>query len=465
MFKEMLGKHSDSKIHEKPLTIKDGDTVIRGYSVEECRKLAKIAKDVRKPSKKTIKVGSIEITGDTITTMFILCGLGVLSLYAYNRILRAFNEKGGEDSLSTHGADNERMFSPKLESLNETILKQKHSKNKKKILAGGLVRRNGINVLVSNTGNGKSILSDQIGIETAGCFSTALVDNACSPGYPIDTLLFDAELEDDDIAERYGKFGYQYPENFKRIANCWYDNEDELLNYLENDMQFVSLEKFYIFDNLASLLPSLSGGRMRYFFKRLKTLKKKASERSVNITFLIVVHTIKDCSRMLSLKDIAGSANISNFVDRVIALLPTKYDERTKVIFALKARDVIKGEAIVVKLIDEPYLHFVYKGRTDVSNAVSTEEINQMNEALNEEDENAPSAPLLPVISVRKEKGLHVPPDIVKEMAEWYKKGVSGHGLQSTIKEFDKKYQVGEKFGLQYAEQLSRMFEDYGYKF
>ena len=453
----------NSTTHETPLIVKDGDTVIRGYSVEECRELAKIAKDVRKPSSKRIKFGNVEISGDTIASIFGLCCIGGLAYYVYVKITKS----SVVEKVNPLKPDENILpsYNPKPETLNETILNHSHSNHKKKNLAGGIVRRNGINVLVSNTGNGKSILSDQIGIETASCFPTKLVDNAYSPSYPIDTLLFDAELEDDDIAERYGKFGYHYPENFKRIANCWYDNEDELLNYLENDVLSINSEKFYIFDNLSSLLPSLNGGRIRLFFKRLKTLKKKAYERSVNITFLIVVHTIKDCSRMLSLKDIAGSANISNYVDRVIALLPTKHDERTKVIIALKARDVIKGEAIVVTLIDEPYLHFVYKGRTDVNNTVSTETINQMNEILSEGEGIDPSTSHAPVMHAQKEKSLNVPSEIVKEMAEWYQKGVSGHGLQSTIKEFEKKYQIKEKFGLQHSQQLSRIFEYYGYNF
>ncbi|MBQ9204670.1 MAG: hypothetical protein IJ155_10590 [Prevotella sp.] len=240
------------------MMLKEGDTTIKAYSVEECRKLAEIAKAIRKPSKKSLKVGPIEITGDTIATMFILCCLGVFSWYAYNWVLSIFKENGGERPPSTQGTDNEQTFSPKLESLNETILNQKRSKHKKKILAGGIVRRNGINVLVSNTGNGKSILSDQIGIEAASCIPTALVENANSPGSPIDTLLLDTELEDEDIVERYGQYDYLYPENFKRIANCWFDDENEFLDYIEDDVLSLEHEKFYIFDNLASLIPSLS---------------------------------------------------------------------------------------------------------------------------------------------------------------------------------------------------------------
>lgn len=186
-------------------------------------------------------------------------------------------------------------------------------------------------------------------------------------------------------------------------------------------------------------------------------MKQIANRREICITFLIVVHTIKDCSQVLSLKDVAGSANITNFVDRVIALLPTQNDDRTKVVLTLKARDVIRGKAIIVKLTEKPYLRFIYRGAVDVKEAVSTETIEQMNEALCGNDTNYYDNLSTPPLPAEKTKGIRVPPKIVKEMAAWYQKGVKGHGLEDTAK----KYMLKEKYGIRYSEQVRRLIEKY----
>lgn len=302
------------------------------------------------------------------------------------------NEKKNPEKTPNTGSDGieqaKDLQSSKMETLNETISKGKELEQSSRMMVGDLIRYGGINLIFSPTGEGKSILVTQMGIDIASGNPTQLVADDHFQHKPMDVILYDEEQDEDDITERYGRNGQRYPENLKRIESCMFDDDIKLTDDISKHVNELKSDVCVIIDNLTSIIPMLSGNKVRKFYKRLKQIQKKAKGQRRRVTFIIVAHTIKGYSDKFTLQDLAGSANISNFLNRAIVLMPTKYGEQVKMLKIVKNRDNLKGDATIIKISTAPYIHFEYQRSVSIEEAAPADIKKDIAKFLNDNTES-----------------------------------------------------------------------------
>lgn len=133
-------------------------------------------------------------------------------------------------------------------------------------------------VFAGGPGDFKSIAAGNIGHDAAlgkECSMFPKEETSYDIEYvPQNILLYDAEQEDDDILERYGKDGFEMPSKFKRLAFQDFNSSDELLKDLEvRTSEFLrkgEKDTTILIDNITSYFSTLSAEQMRKFYQRLK---------------------------------------------------------------------------------------------------------------------------------------------------------------------------------------------------
>ena len=262
--------------------------------------------------------------------------------------------KKGEDGKG--GSPSDSADPLKSESLNDTLNKPGQPRPK---IMGGLITQGEIAVIFAPPSQGKSILAMQIGIDAAKGSSSKLV--AEDEGHKANkVIVYDAEMDDEDIRIRYS--GNVFPTNFQRKARCFYMGTDALITDIESLLKGEDGDVTIIIDNITSIIPSLSETAVKEFYGSLKRLKDSYNTDSRTLTFIVVCHTPKvDLSNLPSQSDVAGSANFANFADCMFALWPTNLGDEYKMLYCVKFRKGVRmGDAIVLKLVQDPYLHFEY---------------------------------------------------------------------------------------------------------
>lgn len=351
---------------QRPLKFKSGDIAIQGNSIIECKRLAKMARRSRQSPPVRLKIGPISIVASSlirVATVGVL-GMGLWAGY------KSINKTKAKDVSSDNKEKEPNQLPPsKMETLNETIQKCKSSNYGISTMEGGFIRYGGINLIFSPTGEGKSILVMQMGIEIATGKASQLVSEDHSLHPPMAVVVYDEEQDEDDIVDRYGKNGQTYPNNLHRKESCMFDDDNVLTEDISKTIGSFESDVCVIIDNLTSIIPTLSSNKVRKFYKRLKQIQKNAKDQGRRITFIVVAHTIKGYSDKFTLKDLAGSANISNFLNNAIVLIPTKYGEQMKMLKLLKNRNNLKGDGIILKIVPSPYIHFEYQRTAIVEDA------------------------------------------------------------------------------------------------
>lgn len=382
-----MARQRDHANPQRGLVLKSGDVTVRGNTMEECRELADMAKDISKNQPPKLKLLGITLSAGSMENIYKLAGISATGFAVWVCFKEYSKRKDHERriaSTNTNPSQTPTNTPPtQSETLNETIGKQLSNMPGSKDLCGGLIRRGGINLIFSPTGEGKSILAMQMAIEMASGQPTKLLKDADQPRQSVTTLVYDEEQDEEDILERYGKMGYMYPDNLRRFESCWFDDEAALLDDIAKQCTSRATELCIIIDNITSIIPALSSNKTRKFYKRLKQIQKEAKGLGYRITFIVVAHTIKGYDSNITLKDLAGNANISNFLNRCIAIVPTKLGEKIKMLTVLKNRDSLKGDATVIKLEEDPYLHFEYMSTNPIKDAVTTETMEEMEKFFN----------------------------------------------------------------------------------
>lgn len=354
---------------------------ITGNTVEQCNQLVNVAKKLSETAPLDLKVGPFHIIAGTVAQALIEAGILIGAAWFWKSIGK---KRGNDGEIVAHTLPEPEPS--KMESLNETIGKNTDSLKEMRVV-GDLIRYGGINMIFSPTGEGKSVLAMQLAIDIAGGRgSLILPQEERHAGHPVFTIVYDEEQDENDITERYGQTDMQYPEKLQRIESCMFDNETQLLNDIKQHVSGVNEDVCVIIDNITSIIPSMSGNKVRSFYKQLKQIQKEKKDGGSCVTFIIVAHSIKGFSSPLSLRDLAGAANNSNFLNRAIALLPTRYGEDVKVLKVLKSRDTLKGDGLVIRMEKTPYLHFEYERTADLKDVMPAEMLAEGNDGNPEEE-------------------------------------------------------------------------------
>lgn len=207
-------------------------------------------------------------------------------------------------------------------------------------------------IFFGDTGIGKTTLSMQMAIEIAKTGKKVLYVNF--------------ELSQLQFSKKYP--GIQIPETLY-IANIDYtlmhDVTDQSSILAEIEKMAIEYETtVIIIDNLTNLcINSKDGGEAGNVMLRLNSLRL-----THNWTMLILAHVPKrKAGDPLSLNDVAGSKNLSNFADNVIGLNRSKLGKDKRYLIQLKCRSRpieldYKNVQELTLAMSDGYLHFEYGG-------------------------------------------------------------------------------------------------------
>ncbi len=246
----------------------------------------------------------------------------------------------------------------KSESLNDTLNKSGQPRPK---MMGGLITQGEIAVIFAPSGQGKSTLAMQGGIETAKGSPCSLVAKDETAHKAQNVIIYDVEQSDEDIRVRYS--GYDCPDKLQRVANCSFENSGKLIHDIELRLKGQDGDVTIIIDNITSIMPALDGESVRVFFNGLKKLQAEYNTDNRALTFILIGHTPKiEITKLPTLYDMTGSSNNANFTDCMYALCPTNLGDKYKALLTLKFRKGERNEnAIVLRREQAPYLHFEYE--------------------------------------------------------------------------------------------------------
>lgn len=195
-------------------------------------------------------------------------------------------------------------------------------------------------ILFADSNLGKSILAVQIADSISG--------GRQIPGFSLNAqkqpvLYFDFEMSDKQFEKRYSidyKLHYVFDENFKRVLinpDCAdFDHfEQRLFRSIEKAVE-KNRARILIIDNL-TYLKTQSTDTAKEALPLMKELKKLAGKYGLSI--LALAHTPKRSHQNpITMNDLAGSKQLSNFADSVFAIGPSSQDKSLRYIKQIKAR-------------------------------------------------------------------------------------------------------------------------------
>lgn len=230
--------------------------------------------------------------------------------------------------------------------------------SKPKPLVGTLFKRGDRAVVVSSPGVGKSILCWQTGIAISEGRCVEYLPSCSDHADPQKVFIYDGELDDDDVLQRYGQ--RKYSENLVRYAASKFRTVFYLLKHIYDQAISLDEDATFILDNLYALMPTMSNEDTRKFLDGLDIIQRKAFNKGHRITIILVTHTVKDFVGIPRLKDVAGPAHISRFAKSELSLVALPgYSNRVAVI-TNKKRYSNQKDAYIMGLKHADYLHFEY---------------------------------------------------------------------------------------------------------
>lgn len=223
----------------------------------------------------------------------------------------------------------------------------------KKQVFSSLAYESQLAILAANTGAGKSVLLVQIGMQIASGteseFATAVEKQ------PV--IYIDCENDDEDWADRMN--GFVVPDNLFRYGMdseaILRDVESELIQGMKEKM-LLHNAKVFLIDNLKWMMPPGSDERLASW-KLIRSLNNFRQQH--NCVIFLATHSNKDKnSGIWTLKDIAGSSDITRFAQSVFVLGDIDGKKDQKYIKQLKQRfssmEYDEDNVMVGALVKEP---------------------------------------------------------------------------------------------------------------
>ena len=223
-------------------------------------------------------------------------------------------------------------------------------------LVGRLVRQGELCVLVSSTGNGKSLLAAQMSIAVAS--GKAMFSTDPEHQEPQVVKYFDAELTDDDRKDRYVNLDVNNINNLQYYPRQSFRTVYYLLKKIYDELQMHGFNKntMLVLDNIMTMVPKLTSEELWHLFEAMTKIQDIFKQNGAALTVIIVNHTVKNPKKNTDSDDIAGNANISRRATRTLFIGDT-CNKNIKVIYVDKNRGNDTGRHYV-KIEDKPYVHF-----------------------------------------------------------------------------------------------------------
>lgn len=223
---------------------------------------------------------------------------------------------------------------------------------------GTPVHKGDLCCIYSPTGQGKSTLVMQMLIAMASGKNAGIVkDN--KPDYKSHMVyLYDSELTREDFQVRYGKSGL----DLSNIRMMQSSNFYEIEMFVENIKNTIAKETHdcvVAIDNMTDMFPRLKEEQVRQFKSSLSSIQKDASDRGVTVSFIVVLHSVKN-SKGKGIHEMAGSVNWNRLFKTVLSISPSDFGDDYKILKVEKDRSASKRNNIILKRVESPYLHFEY---------------------------------------------------------------------------------------------------------
>jgi len=209
--------------------------------------------------------------------------------------------------------------------------------------------------------SGKSILSTQIAHDCAYGLVSSLVPTSLIEVLKQEVFLYDAELDDDDMFERYKNFE---DEKVHRCPNAEFESADALIHHIEDTVSAIESNVLVIVDNISAICHSFSHVDVKKIRNRVKILQDGFLAKGFRLTIILVHHT-KTGSHGSDKHDSAGSRFWTRLAKLNLALSDTRYGDNTKMLSVASGRNLTKliasDQALLLKLTSEPYPHFEFE--------------------------------------------------------------------------------------------------------
>ena len=225
-------------------------------------------------------------------------------------------------------------------------------------LVGTLIKIGDRVILVGPPGSGKSALSWQLAITIALGKSPEFMPPNSEHASPQKVYIYDGELDDDDIKQRYGQ--QKYSDNLYRCSASKFRTVFYLLQHIYDITVGLDGDATFILDNLYAIMPTMTSEETRTFLDGLDSIQRKALDKGYRITIIIVTHSQKDVNGIPRMKDVAGSAHISRFAKSELSLAALPGDNNQVALITNKKRYSNKKDAFIIELQDTDYLHFKF---------------------------------------------------------------------------------------------------------
>lgn len=212
----------------------------------------------------------------------------------------------------------------------------------KRALFGEFWKERELAVFAGQTGIGKSALAMQIAIQVArGASLDSLKEDGTQVETPSQTVLFlDCEMDLEDWKSRLG--ASSVPDNLLRFEfDIEAEIDGDIATAIVQSLKAVidrTGSKVLIIDNISWLFSDLQG---RDIHAETSSLMKKLLQlrKAEGVAILVVAHTLKGKKNTpFTLEDIAGSSNLSKYLESAFAIAEVQGQESHRYLKQLKTR-------------------------------------------------------------------------------------------------------------------------------
>ena len=227
-----------------------------------------------------------------------------------------------------------------------------------------IIHKGEIGMIFGPKGCGKSIVTDWIALNIADGKNIPVFGGVEENAIAKTTVLdYDLELNDKDIYRRFGKYGFQFPENFIRHDKTQVKSTEDILFDIYKNVKQAHRgdEIFSVIDTITKVGDITCSQSIKQFLENLEKITYEASSKGIILTTLLVSHPTKDCKPgdSLELSDAAGSTDLTRFLNYVIAIESTRISKEHIILKALNIRGEIEPENVVILKIENevPFVH------------------------------------------------------------------------------------------------------------
>lgn len=405
-----LSDSTPTQIRSDVMSVYTGATNTKS-AVESAKALAESTPPSIKFMGNSVKAGSVK---KAVAIVAVMAAAGI-SVYVGKQWIKAKFSRGTTDN----NKESLGALIPKDQSINEVRDESSLENYDDGQLIGKLIYLGDMVIMFSQFGVGKTVVTMNMAIDIAKGQTTKLIPCEKAPE-PQTVFYYDGENDSDDYKKIFGTRQIECS-NLHLIRNFFFKDYNEWLADVRNRLKDTTGDVTVILDNISCIMSTFSADTTRQLFN-LHFKKIQNKEKSRHITFIVIAHANKQ-------QDLMGSNNQFNFATSVLKLNP--HGDKFINLEVIKDRKYgyMKGKSFLVeKKQDED--GFMYDEYVKVTDFISE-------------------------VKKNTSKADNIPPETIREIKEFYQKGVPGRGYQSVIS----KFHLDTEYGIKDSKEVSRIIE------